>query len=665
MEKKIESHMEHDDMNDLHTEHEKSPEDNEMKKAKRRMWWSWILVIPIAILMLSERFFGMMFFQEEITTIILLVLAFPILFIFGWDTMKYGLKAYFTFYFTMDSLIALGTFIAYLTGILSLFIAIPDYSGIAGMIMAFFLTGRYVETKARGRASYAIKRLLNLGAKKARVLRGKNEIEIAVEEIKVGDIMVIKPGEKIPTDGIVVRGESAVDESIVTGESMPQEKKKGSFVIGATINQDGILYVKASKIGKDTFLAHVIQMVEEAQGTKIPIQKFADQVTAIFVPVILILTLFTFLGWLFFSGDYIRGLYAAIAVLVIACPCALGLATPTALMVGSGVGAEKGILIRKGEAIQTLKDVKTIVFDKTGTLTKGKPVVTEVISYVSEHKLLSIAASLESLSEHPLAKAVVDEAKKRKLGLLKVVKFKIDRGKGVLGYIQGKKVVIGNKRLMAENKINIISVQKDLENIEMKGETPLLVSVDKKIMGILAVADQLKENARATVSRLKQMGFRVIMITGDNEATARAIAKQLDCAYLAEVLPEDKLNKIKEIQKKGMVVMVGDGVNDAPALKQANVGIALGTGTDIAIEAGDVVLVRGNIEGVVSSLVLSKATFRKIKQNLFWAFAYNVVAIPLAVAGVLHPVVAEIAMALSSITVVTNANLLKRIKRRM
>src|SRR3989344_486307 len=644
--------------------HEKPVEDAEMRSARKKMWIAWLLVIPIAVLMLLERFAGIMFFDEKITTIIFLVIAFPVLFIIGFDTMKYGLRGYITLYFTMDSLIALGTFIAYLSGILSLFLDISDYSGISGMIMAFFITGRYIESKARGRATYAIKRLMHLGAKKARVQRNGKEIEISIEEIKIGDIMIVKPGEKIPTDGIIVEGESSVDESIVTGESMPQEKMKNDAVIGATINQDGILYVKATKIGKDTFLSHIIMMVEEAQGTKIPIQKFADKITSIFVPAILIITVLTFIGWIFFTQNYQLALFASIAVLVIACPCALGLATPTALMVSSGVGAEKGILIRKGEAIQTLKDTKYVVFDKTGTLTIGKPAVIDIISYIDKKKLLTFAASLENLSEHPLAKAIVNEATKNKINLMKVSKFKIERGKGVTGYINGKKITIGNKTMMKENSVSLEKISKDIVIIETQG-TPLFIAENKKILGIIGVADQLKPYAKETIMQLKKMKYKVIILTGDNEKTAKNIAQQLQCEYIAEVLPEDKLQKIKDIQKKGMVIMVGDGVNDAHALKQANVGIAMGTGTDIAIEAGDIVIVRGDIRAVVSTIILSKATFSKIKQNLFWAFIYNIIAIPLAISGLLNPIIAEIAMALSSITVVTNSTLLKKIKKRM
>ena len=494
-------------------------------------------------------------------------------------------------------------------------------------------------------------------------MRGKEEIEVDISEVQIGDVMIIKPGEKIPTDGVVIRGESAVDESMVTGESLPVEKTKGSNVIGATINQDGILYVKATKIGKDTFLAHIIELVEEAQGTKIPIQKLADKITSIFVPVILTLAVLTFLGWFFYSGDLSRTIGVAVAVLVIACPCALGLATPTALMVGSGMGAQRGILIRKGEAIQTMKEIKTVVFDKTGTITKGKPEVTNIKTFekISEKELLNLAANLEKLSEHPIAKAIVNKADLK--SYKKVTAFKVLRGRGVEGKIGKDIILIGNQTLMKERKIDLNKFVRSVEGFEEDGKTTMIITQNKKVLGAIAVADSLKEDSKEAIKRLNKGGYRTVMITGDNERTAKAIAKQVGIKeVIANVLPEDKSKKVEELQKSGMVAFIGDGINDAPALKQSNVGIAIGTGTDIAIEAGDIVLAKGSLEGVVQSINLSKATFRKIKQNLFWAFAYNVVAIPLAIGGVLHPVVAEIAMALSSITVVSNANLLRRSK---
>lgn len=645
-----------------------SSEDNETKTWKNKLKLSWIIVIPIIILMYLPMILGVMFFEANISSIIVLVLAFPVIFIVGFSILKSGFRGFATFYFNMDSLIALGTVVAYLTGIFNLFLSIQNYSGISAMIMAIFVTGKYIEAKARGRAGQEIKKLLELGAKNARILRNNEEIEIPISEVKIGDILIVKPGEKIPTDGTVTKGESSVDESMVTGESLPVDKAKGDNVIGATINQDGILYIKATKIGSDTFLAHIIELVEEAQGSKIPIQKLADKITNIFVPSILTLSVLTFIGWMIFGGDVSSAIGSAIAVLVISCPCALGLATPIALTVGSGMGAKRGILIRKGEAIQTMKNVKVIVFDKTGTITKGKPEVTniETARGVKEKDLIEISASLEKLSEHPLSKAIVNYANLKNYKSVK--KFKILRGRGIEGTIAGKKYIIGNKRLMNETKINLSILEGKIEEYENEGKTVMVLASekDKKAIGLISVADSVKEDSQRALLYLKKKGYFTIMITGDNEKTANAIAKNTGInKVIANVLPEDKSEKVKELQSKRgetFVAFVGDGINDAPALKQANVGIAMGTGTDIAIESGDIVLTKGSLIGVVQAINLSKATFSKIKQNLFWAFAYNIIAIPLAVAGVLHPVVAEIAMALSSITVVTNANLLRRKK---
>ncbi|MEK6953099.1 MAG: copper-translocating P-type ATPase [Nanoarchaeota archaeon] len=648
-----------------HDHSHSSVEDMEINSWKRKLIGAWVFAIPIAIVMLLDRVFGynlLGFAGDMGMTAVFLIVAFPVVFIFGFETIKSGVRGLFTFYFNMDSLIALGTVVAYLTGIGAIFEIMVDYSGVAAMIMAFFITGKYVEALARGRAGKEIKKLLELGAKEAVVIRDGKEIKIPISEVLVGDVIIVKPGEKIPTDGVVVKGDSAVDESMVTGESIPTEKTVKSNVIGATINQDGILYVKATKIGKDTFLSHIIELVEEAQGTKVPIQKMADKITSIFVPIILVLAILTFGFWWYFSGDLSRSLGVGVAVLVIACPCALGLATPTALMVGSGMGAKRGILIRKGEAIQTMKEVKFVVFDKTGTITKGKPEVTDIYSKVKEDYLLEITASLEKLSEHPIAKSIVDYAEKNKITKLKEVKaFKILRGRGVEGFIGKKEIIIGNQTLMKERRVSLKGFEDKIKEFESNGKTTMIVSEAGKVLGVIGVADDVKEDSVKAIALLNAQGYKTIMITGDNELTAKAIAAKVGIKdVIANVLPEDKAKKVEELQKRGMVAFVGDGINDAPALKQSNVGIAMGTGTDIAIEAGDLVLAKGSLIGVVQAINLSKATFSKIKQNLFWAFAYNVIAIPLAVGGVLHPVVAEIAMALSSITVITNANLLRR-----
>ena len=640
---------------------EESVEAREIRGWKLKLVWAWVLTIPIMLIMYSGMVFGIEIVPMKYMPISLLILGFPVIFIIGWGTIKAGTRGFFKLRFSMDSLISMGTIVAYATGFLAFFELTQDYSGVSSMIMTIFITGKFIESKARGQASKEIKKLLELGAKKAVVLRGKKEVEVPIEEVGVGDIFIVKPGEKIPTDGVVTRGESTVDESMVTGESLPVDKTVKSHVIGATINQDGVLYVKASKVGDDTFLAHIIELVEEAQGTKIPIQKFADSVTNVFVPIILTVAVLTFIGWITATGDWGRSIGVGISVLVIACPCALGLATPIALMVGSGMGAKKGILIRKGEAIQTMKEIKIIVFDKTGTITKGKPEVTDVYSVVkkNEQSVIEKTAALEKLSEHPIGKAIVEYG-----GLSKfknVTKFKILRGRGVEGVLDKKKMLIGNIALMKERNVDISKIKDVLEEYETGGKTTMIVVEAGKVIGVIAVADTVKEESKKVIHYLRRQGFRTVMITGDNERTAKAIAKQVGIdEVIAGVLPEDKSNKVKELQKRGMVAFVGDGINDAPALKQANVGIAMGTGTDIAIEAGDIVLASGSLRGVPQAIVLSKATFGKIKQNLFWAFAYNVVAIPLAIAGFLHPVIAEIAMALSSITVVTNANLLRR-----
>ncbi len=657
-----------------------------VEEAKTRMVISWAFTIPIMLWMILKIVLGAAWPNESVFKFGMILLALPVLVWPGWPTFRSAWNAILHKNANMDVLIAMGTTASIITGPLSFFIAISTFAGIAAMIMAFHLTGRYIETKAKGRASEAIKKLLQLGAKTARILENGEEKEVPIATVQVGDVMVIRPGEKVPTDGKIIDGESAVDESMATGESMPVIKKAGDAVIGATINQQGRIRVEATKIGKDTFLAQMIQMVEEVQGSKVPVQQFADRVTSIFVPAILLLALLTFLSWLLFPeilkvipqwahavlpwvnpdlSNITLAVFAFVAVLVIACPCALGLATPTALMVGSGLGAENGILIRDGAAIQALKDVNTIVFDKTGTLTKGQPSVTEVVPVngFTKEDVLHFTASLESASEHPLGKAITNAAKNAKISLSEVLNFQAAPGKGVTGNVDGKQVLVGTTALLNEFDINSTSMETELLTLEAEAKTAILVAVDDKLAGIVGVADEIKAEAVSAVKEIKNMGYKVAMITGDNQKTAEAIAKKSGISLvLAQVLPHEKVAEIKRLQKEvGTVAMVGDGINDAPALTQADVGIAIGTGTDIAIEAADITLVRGDLGSVVSAIKLSRATFRKIKQNLFWAFFYNVVAIPLAILGLLHPVIAEIAMASSSITVVSNANLLKRI----
>ncbi len=663
-------------------------EEKKFKIAKKRMKLSWVFTGPIIGWMLLEMIGGIYWPNEELYSLGIILLSIFPLFWAGYNTYYSAFKAIRHRNANMDVLIALGTISAFITGPMSFFSPIFNYSGVAAMIMSFHLTGRYIETKAKGRASQAIRKLLELGAKSARIIIDGEEIEIPIEQLKENDIMFVKPGEKIPTDGIVIEGQSAIDESMATGESMPVKKKVGDEVIGATINQRGMLKIKATKVGEDTFLSQVIKMVEECQGSKIPIQKFADTITNYFVPVVLILASAAFLLWMFLPnvmdivingvqsfipwvdpnlGVITLALLALIATLIIACPCALGLATPTALMVGSGMGAEHGILIRHGEAIQTLKSIDAIVFDKTGTITKGSPEVTDIrfAEGFTFEEVLQFAASVEAGSEHPLADAVLRKAKEKNIEYYDLIEFESLTGRGVKAKIKTtpeKLILVGNRKLMQEFQIEYHFMEGDIESLEKEAKTVILLAVDGKMVGILAIADTIKDDFIEVIRELEGMGIETVMLTGDNELTAKAIAKAIGISkVIAEVLPDEKVNEIQRLQENGkLVAMVGDGINDAPALTAANVGIAIGTGTDIAIESADITLVSGNLSGVVSAIKLSRNTFKKIKQNLFWAFFYNVVALPAAMLGLAHPLIAEVAMATSSVTVVTNANLLRR-----
>ena len=667
-------------------EEEALREQKVLATAKNKFLTAWALTIPVMLWMIPEMFFGLALPNATVFNIGMITLAAPVLFIPGWATYRSASKAIWHRNANMDVLIMLGTLASFLTGPPSFFTPLANYAGVAAMIMAFHLTGRYVEAKAKGRASQAIRRLLELEAKTARILRDGKEVEVSIDEVGRGDLLIVRPGEKIPTDGIVEEGESGVDESMATGESMPVQKNPGDTVIGATINQRGLLKVKATKIGEETFLSQVIKMVEEAQGSKVPIQEFADRVTSYFVPTVLFLALITLVMWLVFPqvlgnigvwasqflpwvdptlGVVSLAIFAMVATLVIACPCALGLATPTVLMVGSGMGAENGILIRRGEAIQTLKDVKVMVFDKTGTITKGHPEVTDIIPAegYSEKEVLALAASVEKGSEHPLAEAIIRKAEAEGLKLSALEHFEAITGRGIKAKIKGQStVLIGNRKLMDETSIYYKSFEQELKRLEDEAKTVMLIAENGRCVGVVAEADTLKDDSVEAIVELKKLGLQTAMLTGDNRRTAEAIARKVGISkVLAEVLPDKKVARIRKLQEEeGVVAMVGDGINDAPALTQANVGIAIGTGTDIAIEAGDVVLVRGNLSDVVKAVKLSQITFRKIKQNLFWAFFYNMVMIPFAMVGLAHPVIAEAAMAFSSVTVVTNANLLRR-----
>ncbi len=668
---------------------EKKPIDNDEKHlqdAKRRMIVIWAVTIPIMLWMIPMMLFGIMWPDHITHNIGVLILASIGLFTVGAKTFKSAFKSVIHGSANMDVLITLGTGAAFITGILHFFMEIASFAGISAMIMAFHLTGRYIEVKAKGRASQAIKKLLELGAKTALIEDGEEEKEVQVESLRLGDVMLVKPGAKIPTDGQIISGSTTIDESMATGESLPVKKHPGDKVLGATINQNGFIKVKVEKIGSETFLSQIIKMVEEAQGSKVPIQEFADKVTAYFVPLVIILAGIAFASWLIFpetlqsitlwASQYLawvnpqantltQAIFATVAVLVIACPCALGLATPTALMVGSGMGAENGILIRNGAAIQTMKDVKVIVFDKTGTITKGRPEVTDIISLQgSDNQLMSLAGGLEAKSDHPLGIAILNYLKHKGLTKSQVRNFSSHSGKGLSGEIEGREIFLGNKKLMSEQNIDFSLHYEQIDKLEEEAKTVILLANHEKLLGMIAVADAIKDDSQRAIERLHQLGFKTAMISGDNSKTARAIANKVGIDFVAsEVLPDQKVEQIKKFQAEyGLVAMVGDGINDAPALKQANVGIAIGTGTDIAIESADITIVKGSLMSVVEAVRLSQETFKKIKQNLFWAFAYNLIAIPLAFTGMLHPVIAEIAMATSSITVVTNSNSLRKKK---
>jgi Cu+-exporting ATPase len=666
-------------MNCASCAHPKDAEEEKMEKAARRLWFSVSFAAPIMILMMIQMFIIPIPGYFAVTAL----LAFPVIFIAGWETHRASWNALKHGSANMDTLVTLGSLVPYLLSLLGFWFPITTFIEMASSILALHLVGRFLEARAKGRASQAIKKLLAMEARKARIIVDGEEKEIPVEELKVGDIMVVRPGEKIPTDGVVMGGESTVDESMATGESLPVPRKAGDRVIGATINKQGLLKVRAAKIGKDTFLSQVIKMVEECQGSKVPIQEFADRVTGFFVPFVVLTASAAFLSWIFFPGFHMRvveyfnfpwsnpaapvftlAFLAGTAVLVISCPCALGLATPTALMVGSGLGAENGILIRSGEAIQTMKDVKVIAFDKTGTITRGKPEVTDIIPLngCSKEDVLLYAGSIEAASEHPVGAAIAELARDQGIALQDVREFYAVSGKGVKGLVKGMQVMAGNRILMAENSVEHEHLHDEMARLEGEAKTAMLLAVNGKIAGIVAVADTLKDDSALAIAEIEKMGIKTAMITGDNRRTAEAIARKAGISrVLAEVLPEGKVDEIKKLQEQyGTVAMVGDGINDAPALKQANVGIAIGSGTDIAIEAADITLVRGELSAVISAIKLSHATFRKIKQNYFWAWFYNAVAIPAAFLGLLHPIIGATAMALSSLNVVLNSLRLKK-----
>ena len=604
--------------------------------------------------------------------IIQLVLTIPVM-IIGYKFYYIGYKNLFKLSPNMDSLIAIGTsaaFIYSLYGTYKIYTGDASYSmslyyEAAVTILALITLGKYLEAISKGKTSQAIKKLMGLAPKTATIVRDGKELVIPIDEVVVGDIIIVKPGEKLPVDGEVIEGATAVDEAMLTGESIPVEKTVGSKVIGASINKTGFIKYKATKVGKDTALSQIIKLVEDAQGSKAPIAKLADIIASYFVPIVIGLAILSSIGWLIAGENGVFALTIFISVLVIACPCALGLATPTAIMVGTGKGAEYGVLIKGGEALEVTHQIDTIVFDKTGTITEGKPVVTDIITTtISEEELLSIAASSEKGSEHPLGEAIVKGAEERNIKFKEISNFKAIPGHGIQVEIEGKVILLGNKKLMTENSIEIGDLGVKSDKLANEGKTPMYIAINNKLEGIIAVADTVKPSSKEAIENLHKMGIKVAMITGDNKKTADAIAKQVGIdIVLAEVLPEDKANEVKKIQEKGSkVAMVGDGINDAPALAQADIGIAIGTGTDVAIESANIVLMKGDLKDVATAIKLSKATIRNIKQNLFWAFGYNVLGIPVAM-GVLHifggpllnPMIGAAAMSLSSVSVLANA----------
>lgn len=656
----------------------------EAREARKRMWHIWLITIVVSIFMVAHMFFDTHILSSGADGwIVFLLSLYAMLFPAG-NVYRSAFMSLKTGSANMDVLIAIGTLASLLVWPLSFLVKDIDphaFSGIAAMILAIHHTGRYLESQARGKASEAIRKLMNLGAKTAILLEDGVEKEVSIRRVQPGDILIVKAGMKIPTDAVIIEGKANIDEAMVTGESMPVTRTAGERVLGATLNVNGYLKVKAEKVGEDTFLAQVIRLVQDAQHSKVPVQLLADKITAVFVPIVIVLAVLTFAFWMLFPDTaqsisiailsviplkdpnhlptgLAAALMASIATLVIACPCALGLATPTALMVGSGMGAKRGILIRNSEALQLMKDVKAIIFDKTGTLTHGKPEVIEIhLETLDETIALGIAASLEAGSSHPLAIALIKGAEEAGAITSEVQDFVEHVGQGVSASLDGTRYMLGSRNFMESAGLTVPE-----KTFEADYASRVYLADEDRVLAIFLIADALRDNARQVVTQLKQRGITSIMISGDNPATAKAIAAQLGITrFHAQALPEDKAILVTQLKQEfGTVAMVGDGINDAPALKTADIGIAMGQGTDIAIEAADITIVRDDLACLPTAVELSIQTFKKIRQNLFWAFSYNLIAIPLAVFGVLHPVIAEIAMAGSSVTVVTNANLLRR-----
>lgn len=669
----------------------------EIKEQKIRLIVSAIFSIPLFYISMAPMVSFVKFpipsflvhhINPQVFSIVAIFLCVPVM-ISGYKFYTLGFPALFRGSPNMDSLVAIGTTAAFSYSIYSTVLSFMGlnphgdnlYYESAAVIITLVQFGKYLEARSKGKTGEAIKKLMGLQPKTATIIQNGKEKEIKISDVKVDDIVLVRPGEKIPVDGEIIEGYSSVDESMLTGESIPVEKSVGDKVVGASINKTGSFKFKAQKVGADTALAQIIKLVEDAQGSKAPIAHIADVVSSYFVPAVITIALISGIIWFIALHNFVFSLTVFVSVLVIACPCALGLATPTAIMVGTGKGAELGILFKNAEALEVSQKINAVMFDKTGTLTEGKPYVTDIISD-DKDKLLLIAASAENGSEHPLGEAIVREAKEKNIKLLSIENFKAISGFGIETYIDNKKVLMGNDKLMNKENINIENYNSYMDKLSKEGKTPMYVAYDNKLLGIIAVADKLKKESIEAINRLHKLGIKTAMITGDNKNTANSVAKEagIDIVF-AEVLPEEKSNEVKKLQEQGFTVaMVGDGINDAPALTQANVGIAIGSGTDVAIESADIVLVKSNTNDVVTAIELSKATMRDIKQNLFWAFCYNVIGIPIA-AGVLHvfrepliassiggfltaimgkdlllnPIFAALAMSLSSVSVVTNA----------
>ena len=652
--------------NQHHSGHQiKIEKKKELRTLRNKVILSAIFAIPVFIL-------GMFFMQSPVPfqDYIMWVLATPVQFYVGLQFYQGAWAALKNKTSNMDTLIAMGTSAAYFYSVYVVLFAAEghQYFEASAVLITLVIFGKYLEAIAKGKTSEAISKLMKLGAKTATVIRKGKEIKIPIDDVRKGDIVIVKPGEKVPVDGLITEGNSTIDESLVTGESIPVEKKKGDEVIGSTINKVGSFRFKATKVGTETTLSRIIKLIEEAQTKKAPIQRFADNVSSYFVPIVIIIAILTFTVWFSLLHSAVGfAVIAAVAVLVIACPCALGLATPTAIMVGTGMGAKQGILIKGGEALETAHKLKYVIFDKTGTITKGEPEVTDIIGELGEKNILEIAGSIEKGSEHPLAEAIVNKAVEKKTKFRKVSGFKALVGRGVKGKISGKEYFLGNPSLMKEKKVDLSRYKKDIEKLENGGKTAMILSSSKKVLGVIAVADEIKKDSPKAMRELERMGLSVYMITGDNERTAQAIAKKAGLKnYFASVLPEDKAKHVKKLQKKGKVAMVGDGINDAPAIAQADIGIAMGSGTDVAMETGDIVLMKNSLLDISKSIKLSRLTMAKIRQNMFWALFYNSLGIPIA-AGILYPwtgwllnpMIAGGAMALSSVSVITNSLLLK------